>query len=465
MRKYLWMLPVVMVMVVLVGCHSNVTEVANVTVAVTTTPDAANPIDQGTAVNIRAEVTSTEDIAKVEFRIDNQLVGTRLDPASLVVTAATTTYTHVWDTTGVALGQHTIEVKAYDTSEPANTGTDTVTVNVVTPPTAPPTVAITKPAADGTEVSGNFDVDVEATANEPGATIAKIDVTFAGTTKTLTDACGTVNFNSIPVPNGNQEITAVATDSLDVTGSATRTVNVNNPPPTVAITAPAAGAEVIGDFDVTVAADAHTPGATITKVDVTFGGTTRTVNGDTGTVTFDSTTVANGAQTITAVATDSNGKTGQATRNVTVNNPTPFTVGVENVTVASGADVIVPIVMSDTTGVAGFGMTINYDQTKLELVGGDAAIVKGAAVPAGALLLPNTATPGVIRVAVAGTTNFNAAEQEILTIAFKAIGAAGPTAVDIDDTAGAPTRFEFVNAMATPIDPQPTAVDGTVTIQ
>jgi len=142
----------------------------------------------------------------------------------------------------------------------------------------------------------------------------------------------------------------------------------------------------------------------------------------------------------------------------------PLTVQVQSVTVASGANVTVPIVMSDTTGVAAFGMTINYDETKLELVGGDAAIVKGAAVPADALLLPNTLTPGVIRVAVAGTTNFNAAEREILTIEFKAIGAAGPTAVDIDDTAGAPTPFEFVNAMATAIDPQPTAVNGTVTI-
>ena len=240
---------------------------------------------------------------------------------------------------------------------------------------------------------------------------------------------------------------------------------IEGPPPTVNITTPDAGETVTGDFDVCVDATPNTPGATITRIDVAFAGTTKTVTGATGTVTFDSTAVANGSQTIAAVATDSNGRIGQATRDVTVNNVPAFTVCVQNVTVASGANVTVPIVMSDTTGVAGFQMTINYDQTKLELVGGDAAIAKGDAVPAEAMIMPNTATPGVIRVAVAGTTDFDATKTEILTIEFQAIGSPGPTAIHIDDSAEAPTLFQFSDATATPIDPQPTAVDGTVTIQ
>jgi hypothetical protein len=456
MRKYLWMLPVVMLMVVLVGCHSNVTEVAE-KVALKIVELQAQ-LTAGTTTSINAEVKTEAGVLidKVEFKVGDKVLDGTLIPDG------TRAYCE-WSTTGFAPGDHEIEVIAKDAAGKVLGRSVKSTVTITAPDLAKdPTVAITAPA-DGAQVSGEFDVEVEATP-QGEATITKVEVTFAGTTKTV--AGGKVTFDSSKAANGDQTITAVATDSSGRTGSATSTVTVANLPPTVEITEPAAdGAEVIGNFDVTVAATPHAAGVTITKVDVTFGGTKKTVNAAAGTVTFDSTTVANGAQTITAVATDSNGKTGQATRNVTVNNPTPFTVGVENVTVASGADVIVPIVMSDTTGVAGFGMTINYDQTKLELVGGDAAIVKGAAVPAGALLLPNTATPGVIRVAVAGTTNFNAAEQEILTIAFKAIGAAGPTAVDIDDSAEAPTRFEFVNAMATPIDPQPTAVDGTVTIQ
>ena len=465
MRKYLLFLPVVMLIVVLVGCHSNVTEGAQVTVNITAPANNAQR-DQGTAVNIRAEVTSTEDIAKVEFRIDDGLLETRLEPASLVATATEKkAYTSIWETTDATLGAHKIEVKAYDTATPTpNTGNATVNVTIVQPPTAPPTVVITAPA-DGAQVSANFDVDVVATPHEPGATIAKVDVTFAGTTKTVTGATGTVNFNSALAPDGDQTILAVATDSLGVTGSAEITVDANNPAPTVAITAPAAGAEVIGNFDVTANATPQAAEATITKIDVSVNGLTKTITGPTGTVTFDSLNLQNGANTITAVATDSNGKTGQATRNITVNNPVPFTVSVQDATVASGANVTVPLVMSDTTGVAGFQMTINYDQTKLELIGGDAALVKGAAVPGGSMIMPNTTTPGVIRVVVAGTANFTADGGEILTIAFKAIGAAGPTVVDIDDTAGAPTKMVFADAMAAPLDPQPTAVPGTVTIQ
>ncbi len=234
------------------------------------------------------------------------------------------------------------------------------------------------------------------------------------------------------------------------------------PPPTVEITSPAAGATVSGNFDVTVNATAQTPGATITKIDVSVNGMPQTINGAAGTVTLNSLNLPNGTNTITAVATDSNGKTGQATRDVVADN---FVVYGGNATVAAGANVTVRIVMTDTTGVAGFQMTINYDQSKLQLVGGDAAIGKGDAVPGGSLLLPNTATPGVISLAVAGMATFDNARTELLTIEFQAIGAAGPTVIDIDDTAGAPTRLLFADAMATPIDPQPTAVDGTVTIQ
>ncbi len=241
--------------------------------------------------------------------------------------------------------------------------------------------------------------------------------------------------------------------------------------PEVEITSPADGATVSGDFDVSVSADADpvqtsgvAPGQTptITKIEITFGGVTKTITGNGGTVTFNSLSVLNGSHEITAVATSSNGRTASDTIEVTVDN---FAVFVENANVAAGANVTANIKLSDTTGVAGFAMTINYDQTKLEPVGGDAAIVKGAAVPAGALMIPNTGTPGVILVVVAGTSTFNAAKTQILTIEFKAIGAAGATAVDIDDTAGAPTRLQFADAIGRPLDPQPVAVDGVVSIE
>ncbi len=200
-------------------------DVATVTVNITTPADNAE-IDQGTATNIRAEVTSTEDIDKVEFRIDGALVATR--QGDEVATTATKVYVYLWQTAAVGLGEHAIAVKAYDKADLSHTGTATVNVTVVQPPTVPPTVEITAPA-EGAQVSGNFDVTVEATPHEPGATIAKVDVSFAGTTKTVSGAAGAVTFNSAEAPDGVQTITAVATDSLGGTGTATVTVHSSSP--------------------------------------------------------------------------------------------------------------------------------------------------------------------------------------------------------------------------------------------
>lgn len=357
MHKYLWAIPVILLVMVLAGCHGEGLGMRT-TVAITA-PAAGADVPRGVTENITATATATEGVDRVVFKIDGQTVATD----------TTAPYSYAWDTTGASLGQHTISVIAYDESSPAQTATATRTVTIVQPPTVPPTVSIDSPAA-GADVSGEFDVEVSATAQEPGATITEIAVTLDGITKTVTGASGTV--------------------------------------------------------------------------------------------TFDSTQVSNGQRTITATATDSAGGGASATRTVTVDN---FTVSVQNATVAAGGTVTVSINMTDTTGVAGFAMTINYDASALQIVGGDAGVGKGAAVPGGAFLMPNTATAGVIMVAAAGTTEFNAAEQQILTIEFQAIGGAGATVIDIDEDPGALTPLGFSDTLGSAIDPQPTAVDGTVTIQ
>jgi len=244
-------------------------------------------------------------------------------------------------------------------------------------------------------------------------------------------------------------------------------------PPTVQITSPIDGATVSGSFDVDVTATAQEPGTTITKIDVTADSTTKTIYGDSGTVTFDvselstsrvkasaapsqawtvsvaNATVSLSPHTITAVATDSLGVTG--TDSITVNTSGTATVSVN---------------LSDTSGVAGFQMTINYDPSVLEVVGGDAGVQLGESpAAAGPMLMVNTATAGVITVAVAGVQEFDTTKQEILLIEFQAIGAAGVTNVSIDDTAQAPTPLKISDTTGAAITPVPTAVDGTVTIQ
>ncbi len=149
------------------------------------------------------------------------------------------------------------------------------------------------------------------------------------------------------------------------------------------------------------------------------------------------------AHTITATAVDSFGATGS-----------------DSITVKTSGTATVSVNLSNTTGVAGFSMTINYDQTALEVVS-----VSGGEAATGLTIVPNIQTAGVIRVAGAGTQEFDTSKTEILVIVFKAVGAAGATVVDIDDTASAPTPLEFYDTSASKIDPGPTAVDGTVTVQ
>ena len=456
MHRYLWLVPAILVVMIIAGCSGEDPGICGgrVTVSITA-PAAGEEIDQGTTTPIAVTVDATEGVDRVVFQIDGQ-------------TASTDTvapYSYSWDTKNVSLGEHTITVIAYDKSSPEKSCTATRTVTIKQPPFAPPTVSILEPSAGDEVGCGEFHVDVQAWPQEPGATITKIDVSLDGIMETVTGDSGEVNFNPTQLANGSHDIVAVATDSNNVTGSAKISVTVNNPLPTVNITGPQNGATVGGVFSVAVDASSGCGDVGIAKIDVTANGLTKTITGGSGEVTFNSLQLANGANTITAVATDTLGLVGQASISVTVEN---FTVYVQNATVASGGNVTVSVEMSDTTGVAGFAMTINYDAAALQVVGGNAGVQLGQS-PAGAasapLLMPNTATAGVITVAVAGTSEFASAEQEILTIEFQAIGSPGSTIVDIDDSPGAPTPLGFSDVMGSAITPTPLAVDGTVTIQ
>ncbi len=61
--------------------------------------------------------------------------------------------------------------------------------------------------------------------------------------------------------------------------------------------------------------------------------------------------------------------------------------------------------------------------------------------------------------------NLNTSTSELLNIQFRAIGAPGVVAIDIDTTAEAPTPLELWTSNATQVPTTPTVVDGTVTIQ
>jgi len=153
--------------------------------------------------------------------------------------------------------------------------------------------------------------------------------------------------------------------------------------------------------------------------------------------------------------------------------PDVYTVYGENTEVAQGGTTTVSIYLAKPPSTpAGYQMTINYDDSKLELVGGVGAVQAGAAVPASPnhIIAKNESTAGVVQVTVVGwngseIVNLSTTNNEILNIQFQAIGTAGETDIVIDTTAGAPTQLQLWTSGASQIAPPESVIDGTVTIQ
>jgi len=153
--------------------------------------------------------------------------------------------------------------------------------------------------------------------------------------------------------------------------------------------------------------------------------------------------------------------------------PDVYTVYGEKAEVAQGGTTTVSIYLAKPPATpAGYQMTINYDASKLELVGGMGAVQVGAAVPASPnhIIAKNASTVGVIQVTVVGwngsnIVNLNTGTSELLNIQFRAIGAPGVVAIDIDTTAGAPTQLQLWTSGASQIEPPVAVIDGAVTIQ
>lgn len=105
-------------------------------------------------VKVTANATDNVGIAKVEFSIDNTLVGT--DTAS--------PFEYSWNTAAATNGTHTLVARASDAAgNTATSSTISVTVTGGISDTTPPTVAITFPTASAT-VAGA--IDIAATASD-----------------------------------------------------------------------------------------------------------------------------------------------------------------------------------------------------------------------------------------------------------------------------------------------------------
>ncbi|MDD5040355.1 MAG: Ig-like domain-containing protein [Patescibacteria group bacterium] len=207
----------------------------------------------GAAVVIDAFATDNRVVDHIEISIDGVIVRTCNG------TEGTLTCQHVWDTTAVLNGAHTLAAVAYDQALNTKEVGISVTVNN-DDPNPPNPVAITEPA-DGATISDDVDVRVHA-VDDRG--IARVDVYIDNLFLASANPVGGDDFIAVLdtqlYENGSHDIDAYAFDLAGNSAAAAGiTVSIDNPekdetPPTVVFipNTPADGTAVDGVADITV---------------------------------------------------------------------------------------------------------------------------------------------------------------------------------------------------------------------
>jgi Big-like domain-containing protein len=240
--------------------------------------------------------------------------------------------TFSWNTTTVSNGEHTLGATVTDSAD--RTGTASRLVTVSNAASTPLVVKFTKPNNNAT-VSGSTTVTWSASGGSgTGYTYTlAVDgtVVHSGTRRTFA-------WNTAGAGNGSRTLKATVTDAAAGTATVSRVVMVSNttPSPTVTFSAPASNATVSGNTPVTWSASGGSGTGYTYKLAV--DGIT-VYNGASATFVWNTTTATNASHTLKATVTDSAGKTGTASRTVTVSNGPPPTGLVATFTSpASGAE-------------------------------------------------------------------------------------------------------------------------------
>jgi hypothetical protein len=234
-----------------------------------------------------------------------------------------TTASYAWNTTAATNGGHTLSLTVRDAAGATAMATRSVTVSNATtsPPTGGLRVIFTSPS-EGATVKGGVAVNVwvEAQSGSSNTFALTADGQNVGSMTTSGTHAWFV-WDTTKVADGAHTLTATVKDATGKTGTASRSVRTSNGVTSpiaglsVSITSPAQGATVRGGTTVAMSASGGTGYSYRLAVDG------RTVF--TGTRSFfpwNTTQVADGPHTLTATVTDATGKTGTATRTVTVAN-------------------------------------------------------------------------------------------------------------------------------------------------
>ncbi len=286
--------------IVATSSPANVNVTAGGASVVISAPTTASVLTVGAPVSISATATPATGatVAQVQF-----LVG----GSTIIGTDTSAPYTINW--TPASAGNFSLTARVTDTL--GNTATSpAVSITAV----AATSVAITAPVNNSSAIVGVATNLTASAAATPGATITSVSF-FDGATLIATVTTAPFTTLWIPGSAGASSISAQATDSNGTTvTSSPVTVNVNNSPPGIVLTAPAIGSVVTAGTGVALNATA-TPGsggAVVTQVQFLAGTTVvATLPGTPGNNNYSATWTpgAAGNFSLTARVTDSNGGT------------------------------------------------------------------------------------------------------------------------------------------------------------
>jgi hypothetical protein len=177
----------------------------------TTIASPANGATVSGSVPINVSASDPNGVSKVRFWAGAAYLGYD----------TTSPYAKTWSTVPLANGRYTLKVQAFDSFN--NSTIRSISVTVVNPDTAPPTVAITSPG-NGANVSGNVTINASASDNKG---LQKVRF-WAGASYLGFDASApyAVNWNAGAVANGSYVLKAQAVDWANNTANATVMVNV-----------------------------------------------------------------------------------------------------------------------------------------------------------------------------------------------------------------------------------------------
>jgi hypothetical protein len=287
----------------------------------------------GNSATITGSASASLGLANVSISVDG---------GAYQAATGTTSWSYTLNTTGIAVGTHTVTARAVDTGGNSKTASASISV---TADTTAPTVTITSPL-NGATVTGTISVTGQASDN---VRVAQVAVSIDG--GPYAAATGTTSWslslNTSSLSMGSHTITARATDGAGNAG--TSSVSVNAPdttPPTVSIAAPTSGSTVAGTISVSGAASDNV-GVTQVALRVDSGSYTTIQGTSSWSATLDSTFLADGTHTLTARATDAAGNVATSSTTINVSNGSmPAGVSQELVT-PEGATIEIG---SDVTG-------------------------------------------------------------------------------------------------------------------